>query len=141
MVGTGAVAQTVDTVEIEDDLSTGVQRNISSFRSLDWQPYFGDLRNGAVLVDLQCLLVNLFPNHTLCCGVCGFLIAGSTVGRVNNWVVIRVSNATIFIIFMVRKFAHAVGVRVLCFLYLFGGGLEMSLLLCHRCRRAQRKQI
>jgi lipoprotein-anchoring transpeptidase ErfK/SrfK len=53
MVGTGAVAQTVDTVEIEDDLSTGVQRNISSFRSLDWQPYFGDLRNGAVLVDLQ----------------------------------------------------------------------------------------
>ena len=28
-------------------------RNISSFRSLDWRPYFQDTRNGAILVDLQ----------------------------------------------------------------------------------------
>ena len=52
-VGTGAVAQTADSTEIEGDISAGVQRNISSFRSLDWQPYFSSLRNGAVLVDLQ----------------------------------------------------------------------------------------
>ena len=52
-VGTGAVAQTADSTDIESDISAGVQRNISSFRSLDWQPYFSSLRNGAVLVDLQ----------------------------------------------------------------------------------------
>ena len=53
VVGTGAVAQTAGTTEIEGDISQGVQRNISSFRSLDWQPYFSDLRNGAILVDIQ----------------------------------------------------------------------------------------
>lgn len=29
----------------------GVMANVSSFRMLDWQPYFSDLRKGAVLVD------------------------------------------------------------------------------------------
>lgn len=53
MVGTGAAAQTGDSTEIESDISQGVQRNISSFRSLDWQPYFSNLRNGAILVDIQ----------------------------------------------------------------------------------------
>lgn len=28
-----------------------VQRNISSFRSLDWRPYFSNTKNGAILVD------------------------------------------------------------------------------------------
>lgn len=28
-----------------------VRRNISSFRSLDWHPYFSDTHNGAILVD------------------------------------------------------------------------------------------
>jgi lipoprotein-anchoring transpeptidase ErfK/SrfK len=28
-----------------------VRRNISSFRSLDWRPYFSDTRKGAILVD------------------------------------------------------------------------------------------
>ena len=41
-----------DTVELERDVTTSVRRNISSFRSLEWQPYFSSLRNGAVLVDL-----------------------------------------------------------------------------------------
>lgn len=36
---------------IEDDISQSSRRNISSFRSLQWQPYFSNLRNGAVLVD------------------------------------------------------------------------------------------
>jgi len=53
MVGTGAVAQTANSTEIESDINAGVQRNISSFRSLSWQPYFSSLRNGAVLVDIQ----------------------------------------------------------------------------------------
>ncbi|MCY4179905.1 MAG: L,D-transpeptidase [Litoreibacter sp.] len=29
------------------------RRNISSFRALDWQPYFSNLKNGAILVDLN----------------------------------------------------------------------------------------
>jgi hypothetical protein len=29
-----------------------VRRNASSFRALDWQPYFDNLRNGAILVDI-----------------------------------------------------------------------------------------
>jgi lipoprotein-anchoring transpeptidase ErfK/SrfK len=40
-------------VEIERDISQAVRRNISSFRTLDWQPYFNSLKNGAVLVDIS----------------------------------------------------------------------------------------
>ncbi len=48
-----AIAQTgSSTTEVEGDLSESVVRNISSFRSLDWQPYFSSLRNGAILVDV-----------------------------------------------------------------------------------------
>lgn len=53
VVGTGAAGQTAGTTEMEGAISQAVQRNISSFRSLDWQPYFSNLRNGAVLVDIQ----------------------------------------------------------------------------------------
>lgn len=53
VVGTGAAGQTAGSTEIESDISAGVQRNISSFRSLNWQPYFSNLNNGAVLVDIQ----------------------------------------------------------------------------------------
>ncbi|MDE0984165.1 MAG: L,D-transpeptidase [Yoonia sp.] len=52
-IGTGAVAQTTNSTEIEVDIVGAVTRNISSFRSLEWQPYFDNLTNGAVLVDLQ----------------------------------------------------------------------------------------
>ena len=38
--------------QVEPDLNRTTRRNISSFRSLDWQPYFSNLRNGAILVDL-----------------------------------------------------------------------------------------
>jgi lipoprotein-anchoring transpeptidase ErfK/SrfK len=37
----------------ERDLTRSVRRNISSFRTLDWRPYFSNLRNGAVLVDID----------------------------------------------------------------------------------------
>ena len=52
-LGAPAIAQTgSETTEVERDLSEAVVRNISSFRSLDWQPYFSSLRNGAILVDV-----------------------------------------------------------------------------------------
>ena len=53
MIGAPALAQTTGTIEIERDITTTVRRNISSFRSLKWQPYFESLRNGAVLVDID----------------------------------------------------------------------------------------
>ncbi|CUH66385.1 putative L,D-transpeptidase ErfK/SrfK precursor [Thalassovita autumnalis] len=55
-IGAPAIAQSVaeaDTTEIEAEVSQTVRRNISSFRSLDWRPYFSNLRKGAVLVDID----------------------------------------------------------------------------------------
>lgn len=43
---------TGSTTEVERDLSEVVRRNISSFRSLNWRPYFSSLNNGAILVDV-----------------------------------------------------------------------------------------
>ena len=55
-VAAPAAAQNVngaETVEIERDISRIVRRNISSFRTLDWRPYFSTLTGGAVLVDID----------------------------------------------------------------------------------------
>ena len=55
-VGVPAFAQSVtgdETVEMERDVTTSVRRNISSFRTLDWKPYFSNLKNGAILVDID----------------------------------------------------------------------------------------
>ena len=49
---TGSVNSST-TTEVERDLNETVRRNISSFRSLDWQPYFTNTRNGAILVDID----------------------------------------------------------------------------------------
>lgn len=46
-----ALAQTTDSTEFEADLGA-VRRNISSFRTLDWRPYFDNTANGAILVDI-----------------------------------------------------------------------------------------
>jgi len=35
------------------EASGGVRHNISSFRALDWRPYFSNLRRGAILVDID----------------------------------------------------------------------------------------
>lgn len=48
-----AIAQSANTVEIEGEVSEIVRRNISSFRSLDWRPYFNNLKRGAILVDID----------------------------------------------------------------------------------------
>ena len=50
-MATPAFAQSTGTVEIESEISTAVRRNISSFRTLNWKPFFSNLRNGAILVD------------------------------------------------------------------------------------------
>ncbi|WP_172297904.1 L,D-transpeptidase [Pseudoruegeria sp. HB172150] len=46
-----ALAQDGTSIEFEDSVSTTVRRNISSFRALDWRPYFSNTNNGAILVD------------------------------------------------------------------------------------------
>ncbi len=47
-----ALAQSDDRVEIEAEISQTIRRNISSFRTLNWEPYFSTLRHGAILVDV-----------------------------------------------------------------------------------------
>jgi lipoprotein-anchoring transpeptidase ErfK/SrfK len=47
-----ALAQSTGTTEIEGRIGNEVTRNISSFRTLDWRPYFNDTRRGAILVDI-----------------------------------------------------------------------------------------
>ncbi|WP_417245229.1 L,D-transpeptidase [Celeribacter sp.] len=51
LIAQPVLAQTDGTTELESEISTMVRRNISSFRSLNWQPYFDNLKNGAILVD------------------------------------------------------------------------------------------
>lgn len=41
-----------NTTEMETAVSGTTRRNISSFRTLQWQPYFENTRNGAILVDI-----------------------------------------------------------------------------------------
>ena len=48
-----AFAQTQGTTEFRSEVTGAVRRNASSFRALDWRPYFSDLRNGVVLVDVS----------------------------------------------------------------------------------------
>ena len=52
--GTAALGQaTPNSTELEREVSSTIKRNISSFRTLDWRPYFASLRNGAILCDLE----------------------------------------------------------------------------------------
>lgn len=46
-----ALAQSTGEAQIEEEISSETRRNISSFRSLKWQPYFANLSGGAILVD------------------------------------------------------------------------------------------
>ena len=53
-LATPAFAQNgAGTTEVERDLTEVVRRNASSFRSLQWQPYFSSLSKGAILVDID----------------------------------------------------------------------------------------
>jgi lipoprotein-anchoring transpeptidase ErfK/SrfK len=51
--GIARAQQMPDTVEMNPALSSTVRRNASSFRALDWQPYFDNLRGGVILVDIN----------------------------------------------------------------------------------------
>ncbi len=51
--GTTAAAQMENATEADRVVSDAVKRNISSFRSLDWRPYFTNLNGGAILCDIQ----------------------------------------------------------------------------------------
>lgn len=49
-----AIAQSIASSDVvERDVTEVVNRNVSSFRSLEWQPYFSNLRKGAILVDID----------------------------------------------------------------------------------------
>ena len=55
-LGAPALAKEIpgsSSIEMEQAISDSVRHNISSFRALDWQPYFSNLRNGAILVDIS----------------------------------------------------------------------------------------
>ncbi|MBC7179501.1 MAG: L,D-transpeptidase, partial [Roseovarius sp.] len=63
LMGAPALAQSVDgadTVEMERGLEETVRRNISGFRMLDWRPYFSNLNNGAILVDIDSRAVHFW---------------------------------------------------------------------------------
>jgi L,D-transpeptidase ErfK/SrfK len=60
MLAAPAIAQTSGTgvndqatTETERDITEVVRRNISSFRTLSWEPYFKNTKNGAILVDID----------------------------------------------------------------------------------------
>ncbi|MEM6758851.1 MAG: L,D-transpeptidase [Pseudomonadota bacterium] len=54
LLGAPALAQEgIPAGQAERDPTQSVRRNISSFRTLDWQPYFENLRGGAILVDID----------------------------------------------------------------------------------------
>lgn len=40
-------------IAVEPEIDSVVRHNISSFRSLDWRPYFSNTNNGAILVDTR----------------------------------------------------------------------------------------
>ena len=50
--GTPGAGATPDAGVVQYDAGQDNRRNVSSFRMHDWQPYFSDLTNGAILVDL-----------------------------------------------------------------------------------------
>ena len=62
MIGAPAFAQqgSLGTTEIEKDVNKSVRRNISAFRTLDWQPYFSNLDKGAILVDIDSRAVHFW---------------------------------------------------------------------------------
>ena len=65
-VGSGVRAQTISgTTEIEADISPVVRRNISSFRSLEWRPYFKNLKKGAILVDITSRALHMWTEKEI----------------------------------------------------------------------------
>jgi lipoprotein-anchoring transpeptidase ErfK/SrfK len=68
-VAAPALSQSLpDTVQMEQPPSRMVPRNVMSFRSRDWRPYFSNLRRGAILVDIDSRALHMWDeggNHML----------------------------------------------------------------------------
>lgn len=60
LLSTPALGQDIPAGQAERDPAVSVRRNISSFRTLDWQPYFDNLRGGAILVDVDSRAVHFW---------------------------------------------------------------------------------
>ena len=61
VLATPALAQTNNLPGYaERDQTESVRRNISSFRTLDWRPYFENTRNGAILIDIDSRAVHFW---------------------------------------------------------------------------------
>ncbi|MEL7097671.1 MAG: L,D-transpeptidase [Pseudomonadota bacterium] len=60
LLSTPAIAQQIPAGQAERDPTQAVRRNISSFRTLDWQPYFSSLKGGAILVDIDSRAVHFW---------------------------------------------------------------------------------
>lgn len=64
MLGGRAMAQDAfedgETTEIEEEVTPAARNNISSFRMLEWQPHFDNLKNGAILVDVTSRAVHFW---------------------------------------------------------------------------------
>ena len=61
VLATPALAQTNDLPGFaERDQTESVRRNISSFRMLDWRPYFENTKNGAIIVDIDSRAVHFW---------------------------------------------------------------------------------
>ena len=61
VLATPALAQTDNLPGFaERDQTEPVRRNISSFRTLDWRPYFENTRKGAILVDIDSRAVHFW---------------------------------------------------------------------------------
>lgn len=52
--------QTPDAGQVQYDANADQRRNISSFRAQEWQPYFSNLTNGAILADLTSRCVHFW---------------------------------------------------------------------------------
>lgn len=51
--GAASAQQAINGTEMEQQAGLMVDRNMSSFRMLDWRAYFPNLRNGAILADTR----------------------------------------------------------------------------------------
>ena len=61
VLATPVLAQTNDLPGFaERDQTKSVRRNISSFRTLDWRPYFENTQKGAILVDIDSRAVHFW---------------------------------------------------------------------------------
>ncbi|MEO9683437.1 MAG: L,D-transpeptidase [Tateyamaria sp.] len=62
-LGAPAIAQELPAGQAERDPTLAVRRNISSFRTLDWRPYFNNLNKGAILVDIDSRAVHYWNEN------------------------------------------------------------------------------